>query len=46
MRLELRWSHVESLIAAATTRLEALERDLAEAFTRWESLEAIAHEGQ
>jgi ATP-binding cassette subfamily F protein uup len=35
----------KSDIAAATTRLETLERDLAVAFTRWEFLEAIANEG-
>jgi ATP-binding cassette subfamily F protein uup len=35
----------KSDIAAATSRLETLERDLAEAFARWESLEAIGNEG-
>jgi ATP-binding cassette subfamily F protein uup len=36
----------KSDIAAVTARLEALERDLAEAFNRWETLESIANEGQ
>ena len=36
----------KSDIAAVTARLEALERDLTEAFSRWESLEAIAHASQ
>lgn len=36
----------KSDIAAASAKLEALERDLSEAFTRWETLEAIANEGR
>ena len=34
----------KSEITAASAKLEALERELAEVFTRWETLEAIAHE--
>lgn len=34
----------KSDIAATSVKLEALERELAEVFSRWESLEAIAHE--
>ena len=30
-------------IAEAKARLEALERDLAEAYARWEELEAVAN---
>ncbi len=34
----------KSDIAATSVKLEALERELANVFARWESLEAIAHE--
>ena len=34
----------KSEITAASAKLESLERELAEVFTRWETLEAIAHE--